>query len=196
MSAFAVARELNGTEENIILAGAGTSGSLDMELKRGSVIVSDSALISDWRMEQSDEVTLSPYGWFDYQLPTESHVEKMVLACNDPLITELMNKISAPDFVRGRLLTSEGFVAGKELKLSYGKRFGCIACDMESGAFGYMGNHLVKVPWFNVRVVADTLDDSLADYFAIEKDVTEVLGNKLAEVLNILDSLIIAPPKK
>jgi nucleoside phosphorylase len=184
------ALEAGDREDKVILVGAGTSGSLNMDLQRGEVILANSAVISDWRMEEGDKITLSPYAWFDYQQPVKAHVEKMVLTCQDPLIVELMAGISAESFRKGRLMTSEGFVAGKELKLSYGARFECLACDMESGAFGFIGENLAKVPWFNVRVVADTLNDTLDDYFAMERDVTEILGNKLVEALTVLDSLI------
>jgi hypothetical protein len=61
---------------------------------------------------------------------------------------------------------------------------------MESGAFAYLASRTGDLPWFNVRVVADTLDDALNDYFAIEKDMTDILGRKLVLALGKLDELL------
>ncbi|MDR0354123.1 MAG: hypothetical protein LBJ64_00025 [Deltaproteobacteria bacterium] len=171
----------------VMLVGAGTSGSLSLELKSGDVIVSDSAVISDWRMEEGEKETVSPYGWFDYREPDPAHVEKMVIRGQDARVRAVLSELPAKGFKLGRMLTSEAFICGREHKLNLGRRFGCLACDMESGAFAFIGNRLAKVPWFNIRVVADDLDEALNDYFAMEKDVTEILGQKVVEVLEVLD---------
>jgi hypothetical protein len=58
---------------------------------------------------------------------------------------------------------------------------------MESGVFGYLAGRQLGVPWFNVRVVADTLDEALGDYFAMERDMTDILGRQVVEALVRLD---------
>jgi nucleoside phosphorylase len=174
----------------LVMIGTGTSGSLSLKLKHGDTIVSNAALISDWRMEKGQEVTVSPYGEFDYRPPKPDHVEKMTIYCQDDLVIKLLESLPAQDFLRGNLLTSEAFVSGTEHKLALGLLYNCLACDMESGVYGFIANNLVKVPWFNVRTVADTLEDTLKDYFTMEKDFTEVLGGKIAQTLRILDSMI------
>jgi nucleoside phosphorylase len=114
---------------------------------------------------------------------------KMTMICGDPLVLTLMKK--APGSFRpGALLTSEAFVSGKDRKLNLGSTFNCLACDMESGVYAFIGNTLASKPWFNIRVVADTMDDSLGEYFAMEKNMTEILGNGVVEILKILDTLI------
>jgi nucleoside phosphorylase len=189
---FSVANELTprlaANTPPIAMVGAGTSGSLSLHLKQGDVIVSNSAIITDWRMENEDEVLLSPYGVFEYLALDPPHLEKMVIECRHPLIVGLMEKLPPNGFQRGRLLTSEAFVSGKTRKLKLGSDFGCLACDMESGVYGHLGNRLVNVPWFNVRVVADTLDETLGDYFAKERDMTDILAQKIVEILQIFDS--------
>jgi nucleoside phosphorylase len=161
-----------------------------MALKQGDVIASNAAVISDWRMENGDEVTVGPYGWFDYRAPGPEQVRKMTIECQDDLVTGFMGKLPGGEggFLRGNLLTSEAFVSGKDHKLRLGSLFGCLACDMESGVYGYVGNRLANVPWFNLRVVADTLDDTLSDYFVKERDMTEILGRKVVEALKVFDS--------
>ena len=177
--------------KSLIVVGAGTSGSLSLDLAAGDIIVSNSAVISDWRMEDGQTIKVSPYGMFDYREIDAGHVERMTLECRDRLVEDFMASLLRGDgFKTGRMLTSEAFVSGKDHKLELGRSFGCIACDMESGVFGYMSSRFVSVPWFNFRVVADTLDDALHDYFAIEKDMTNILGSKLVTALGRLDDLL------
>jgi nucleoside phosphorylase len=182
------ARLANGAPP-AIMAGVGTSGSLSLSLKQGDVIISNSAIISDWRMEDGRQVTVSPYGRFDYRPPDPRQIEAMVIECRDPLIVRLLEGLESQGFRRGRLMTSEAFVTGKEYKLKRGATFGCMACDMESGVYAYIGSGLVKAPWFNVRIVADTLDETLNDYFQKEKKITDILGEKVVEILKFLDTL-------
>ncbi|MDR1676941.1 MAG: hypothetical protein LBS44_00955 [Deltaproteobacteria bacterium] len=193
-ASFFVAKELtprlSGQNQQIIMVGAGTSGSLSMSLKQGEVIVSNSAIISDWRMEDGNEVTVSPYGWFDYRPAEPYHIQKMAIDCQDPLIIRLMEQLPSQSLKKGRFLTSEAFVVGKENKLNKGTIFDCLACDMESGVYGFIGSRLLNLPWFNIRVVADTLDEDLGDYFAKERDMTQILGQKIVETLQLLDSLL------
>jgi hypothetical protein len=62
---------------------------------------------------------------------------------------------------------------------------------MESGVLAYLADKILKnVSWFNFRVVADTLDDALNDYFVMEKNMTEILGTKVLEALELFDELL------
>jgi nucleoside phosphorylase len=193
-AAFAAAREFLGKKAHpgrqAALVGAGTAGSLSLELAGGDMIASNSAVISDWRLDDGGPDQVSPYGRFDYQEPDPRHVERMALECQDPLVLVFLAALPGERFKRGRMLTSEAFVAGKERKLSLGRTYGCLACDMESGAFGYLAARHLGVPWLNFRVVADTLDDALSDYFAMERDMTDVLGRNVAAALAVLDELL------
>jgi nucleoside phosphorylase len=193
-ASFNASKELAQRRKNqkgsIVIVGAGTAGSLSLSLKQGEVIVSNTVIISDWRMENGAEITVSPYGVFDYRTPEPDHVEKMILKCQDPLVERLLYKLPSDGFQRGRLLTSEAFVSGKDHKLKLGTTYKCLACDMESGVYGFIGNRLAKTPWFNIRIVADTLDETLGDYFAKERDMTEILGKKVVEALKLYESLV------
>ena len=177
-------------KEKPVLVGAGTSGSLSLDLAGGDVIVSNSAVISDWRMEDGQSVKVSPYGTFDYREPDRAHVERMTLECRMPLVAGFIENLPKDKFKFGRMLSSEAFISGKEHKLEMGRVYGCVACDMESGAFGYLASKTPGLPWFNVRVVADTLDDALGDYFAIERDMTDILGRHLVMALGKLDEML------
>ena len=173
------------------VVGAGTAGSLNLEMAGGDLIASTSCVISDWRMEDGLSRHNGVYGQFVYEPLSAELAESMALNCDDPTAARLMEHLGAQGFKRGRLMTSDTFVAGRDHKLSLGRDFSALACDMESGAFAFTAQHLLGgLPWFNLRIVADTLDESLADYFKMEIDMVEILGAKTAEALRALDRLI------
>jgi len=182
---------LAGGRKPLCLVGAGTSGSLNLQMTAGDIIISRSCFISDWRMEDDSSRQHGPYGQFSYA-PIESvKLEDLSISCQSPAIARLLDKLDGAGFKKGRLMTSDTFVAGSGNKLSQGRDFDCLACDMESGAFAYTAQHLLGgLPWFNLRVVADTLDETLEDYFTKEVDMVEILGAKTAEALKALDALL------
>jgi nucleoside phosphorylase len=194
-AAFNVGQEFEKAKSKGInysyLVGAGTSGSLNMGLKSGDMIVSTTAIISDWVMDNGEEITHSPYGIFDYQKLSKVCPNVLFLENYDSLVVSFLKKLRVKNYKIGNLLTSDAFICGKERKLSLGKNFNCLACDMESGVFAYLANKVLKnVSWFNFRVVADTLDDVLDDYFVMEKNMTEILGEKVLEALEIFDDIL------
>ncbi|MDR1045842.1 MAG: hypothetical protein LBP33_12135 [Candidatus Adiutrix sp.] len=173
------------------LVGAGTAGSLNLEMASGDLIASTSCVISDWRMEDGRASQHGAYGQFVYEPLSAGLAESIALNCLDRTASRLMEHLGAQGFKRGRLMTSDTFVAGREHKLSLGRDFAALACDMESGAFAFTAQNLLGgLPWFNLRIVADSLDQSLADYFSMEIDLVEILGARTAEALQALDRLI------
>ncbi len=182
---------LTGGRRPLCLVGAGTSGSLNLGMSAGDIIISASCLISDWRMEDDSGRQHGPYGQFTYRPLSPQTVDDMLIDCPDPLVRKLADDLTGRGYKKGRLMTSDTFVAGRANKLAQGREFGCLACDMESGAFAFTAQNLLGgIPWFNLRVVADTLDENLSDYFNKEIDMVEILGQKTAEALTALDGLI------
>lgn len=173
------------------VVGAGTSGSLSLELAEGDLVASSSVVISDWRLEDDSDRRHGVYGLFNYQPLEPGLADEIALDCPDPTVGRLMEQLGQTGFKRGRLMTSDTFVAGQANKLGLGRDFKCLACDMESGAFAYAAQNLLGgLPWFNLRVVADTLDESLHDYFNKEVDMVEILGAKTVQALSALDELL------
>lgn len=173
------------------VVGAGTSGSLSLELASGDLVASSSVVISDWRMEDDSDRRHGVYGLFTYHSLEPQVADEIALNCPDPTVTKLMDQLGRSGFKRGRMMTSDTFVAGQANKLNLGRDFKCVACDMESGAFAYAAQHLLGgLPWFNLRVVADTLDETLHDYFNKEIDMVEVLGTRTVQALTALDDLL------
>lgn len=194
-AAFKIAAEVlprlaRGRKPAVII-GAGTSGSLDRRLASGDLIASSSALISDWKMEDDDSQQHGVYSQFVYRPLEPGAAEEMAITCPDPRVDRLLVRLEGEGFKRGRLLTSDTFVSGLNRKLTMGQNFGCLACDMESGAFAFAAQHLLGgLPWFNLRVVADTLDDNLADYFNKEVDMVEILASRTLQALEVWDGLM------
>ena len=190
MTAEITPRLASGRKPAFVL-GAGTSGSLDASLSSGEVIASNSVIISDWRMEDGRACHFGCYGQFVYREMDGLLPDEMAVECRHATVEKLMSILEGTGFRRGRLTTADTFVAGLDNKLGQGRAFGALACDMESGAFAYTAGQLLRLPWFNLRVVADTLDETLADYFEKEVDMVDVLGEKTARALTVLDGLML-----
>ncbi len=192
-AAFAVARETTrrlAPGQTALIIGAGTAGSLSAKLASGDMIVSNSATIGDWRMEDEAARHCAPYGGIDFRPVTPALAEEMAITCGDPLVTALMERLGE-GFKRGRMLTGDTFVSGVGHKLRLGREFAALACDMESGAFAYTAaRRLGGLPWLNLRIVADTIDDSLHDYVNMEINMVEILGAQTVLVLKTLDDLL------
>ncbi len=188
--AEAVAPRLAAGRHPLLVIGAGTSGSLSRSLASGDLIVSNSAIICDWRMEDEAARRCAPYGDINFRELSPELAEEMAITCEASPVTALLEKLG-PDFKRGRILTSDTFVSGAAHKLRLGRDFSCLACDMESGAFAYGAQkRLGGLPWLNIRIVADTIDESLNDYVNMELDMVEILGRKTVELLKVLDDLL------
>lgn len=193
-AAFKIAAEiiprLNAGQTPALVMGVGTSGSLDGRLASGEVIASNSAVITDWIMEDGGEPHLGPYGQFVYRLLDSSLLDEMSISCDLPLVAKIMKELENNGFKCGRLATADTFVAGLANKLKKGHDFKALACDMESGAFAYAAGQILGLPWLNLRVVADTLDEKLADYFDKELDMVDILGKKTVQALIMIDDLL------
>jgi nucleoside phosphorylase len=173
-----------------IVMGAGTSGSLSLHVHAGEVIFSLDSVIADWRHDDGKEQQVGAYGAFDYGPPDPERVEGMSIRSSSPVLAALQGELSGRGFTPGRVLTSDSFIASREYKLSLGGTYGALVCDMESGAFAWTARRLGGLDWLNLRVAADTLDETLSDYFEKEKDVTEALGDRAAEALKALDGIL------
>ena len=194
-AAFKIAAEvlplLAAGRKPAFILGSGTSGSLNLELTAGALIASSACLISDWRLEDDLNRHNAAYGQLNYHPISPEKAEEMTITCTDPIVEKLMIRLTGKGFLRGRMLTSDTFVAGRNNKLTLGRDFDCLTCDMESGAFAYAAQNLLGgIPWFNLRVVADTLDESLHEYFNKEIDMVDILGTKTALALTALDELL------
>ncbi|MDR2353730.1 MAG: hypothetical protein LBF22_11385 [Deltaproteobacteria bacterium] len=174
----------------LCVVGAGTSGSLDLSLKRGDLVASLEVIISDWVHDDGSEILVGPYATFDYGFPEQSRLDSMVLRSTDPTLVKFIDKLPQNAFRSGRILTSDAFQAQKDHKLKLGATYKALVCDMESGAFAWTAQKCYNIPWFNLRVVADTLDEGLTDYFLTEDNATQALGAKTLEALQILDRFL------
>ncbi len=183
--------ELNrqGTPPCVII-GAGTSGSLNYELKNGDIIFSTVSIISDYQMLTEHSTQCSAYGGLNFIEPQNFRPQDIAISCQDPLIGKLAAHMADKHCKPGAMLTSDTFVTGKDNRLKLGERFDCLACDMESGAFAYVAADKFKTPWFNLRIVADTLNEDFEHYKLMEVEMTELLGGRLMLALQALDEML------
>ena len=173
-----------------LIIGAGTSGALDYGLKTGDIIFSATSIISDYGMLTERGFHNSATGALKFIEPQNFKPENIAIACRDPLIQTLAAHMEAKHCKPGAMLTSDTFVTGKDNRLNLGTRYQCLACDMESGAFAYVAENKLNTPWFNLRIVADTLNEDFEHYKLMEVEMTELLGGRLMVALQALDDLL------
>lgn len=181
--------ERQGNPPRVII-GAGTSGALDYGLKNGDIIFSAVSVISDYQMVTEHNTQSSAYGLLNFIEPQNFKPEDIAIGCRDPLIGKLAAHMESKHCKLGAMLTSDTFVTGKENRLRLGERFNCLSCDMESGAFAYVAEDKLKTPWFNLRIVADTLNEDFGHYKLMEVEMTDLLGGRLMLALQALDEML------
>lgn len=177
-------------EAPYLIIGAGTAGALAYEVKTGDIIFSASSIFSDYRMMTEQGFHNSPYGQLNFIDPNTFRPEDITIACRDPLVSELSMAMGKKNCKNGSMLTSDTFITGKNNRLEYGEHFDCLACDMESGAFAYVAETKFNTPWFNLRIVADSLDEDFECYQLMEKEMTELLAGRLMLALQALDEIL------
>ena len=171
------------------IIGAGTAGALDYGMKTGDIIFSATSIISDYRMVTEHASQNSAYGVLRFIEPQNFKPEDIAIACQDPLILKLATHMAEKHCKLGAMLTSDTFVTGKDNRLELGAHYKCLACDMESGAFAYVAQDKLKTPWFNLRIVADNLNEGFDHYKLMEVEMTELLGGRLLVALQALDEM-------
>lgn len=177
-------------EAPLLIIGAGTSGALDYGVKTGDIIFSATSVFSDYRMLTETGSHNSPYGQLSFIEPHAFRPEDIAISCQDPLILELGKAMEEKHCKHGSMLTSDTFITGKDQRLEYGELFACIACDMESGAFAYVAETKFNIPWFNLRIVADSLNENFENYQLMEAEMSELLAGRLLVALQTLDEMV------
>ena len=172
-----------------VIIGAGTSGALDYGMKTGDIIFSATSIISDYRMVTEHGSQNSAYGVLRFIEPQKFKPEDISITCQDLLILKLAARMEGKHCKLGAMLTSDTFVTGRDNRLELGAHYNCLACDMESGAFAYVAQDKLKTPWFNLRIVADNLNEGFEHYKLMEVDMTELLAGRLLVALQALDEL-------
>lgn len=170
-----------------LIIGAGLCGSLDIHLKAGATVLSDSAALGDWLMEDDRGRSHGPYGGGSYKPLEEGHGPALAIKGTDSFVDELLRDLSSKGFQRGRLLTTDTLITGLAGKLKQGRLWGCLASDHESGALALVATErFPEVPWLNIRVVADTLGEQMGA--AVQAvNCLEILALKLLVLLSKFD---------
>lgn len=170
-----------------LLIGAGLCGSLDINLKAGDVVVSDSVVLGDWIMEDDRRRSYGAYGASSYSPLNTARGDALTIKGSNRFVEDLLVQLSARGFHKGRLLTSDTHVTGPGGKLERGRLWGALACDHESGALAKVAmERFPEVPWLNIRVLADTIGEQMgAEGRAV--NLSETLALKLLVLLAKFD---------
>lgn len=181
-----------GGEKPLLVIGAGVAHSLDMKLRAGEVIASGSAIIGDWMMESDYVRTYGAYGQPVYRALNAQAAGELSLNCPSPLVRELADRLRSKGFLSGRILTTDTYAVGFSQKLARGRLFDCPAGDSESGALAWVAEQYGR-PWFNLRVVADTMDETVRETQQPDLDTREILVLKTVVALSTLDQMPVSP---
>ncbi|UQZ89317.1 hypothetical protein C4J81_08955 [Deltaproteobacteria bacterium Smac51] len=171
-----------------LVIGAGLCGSLQMKLAAGEAVVSDSSAIGDWIMEDDYVRTYGVYGDHTYKALSDEQAEALAINGGSRIVEELLVRLTAKGFKRGRILTIDTYVTGLTGKLERGRLFNCLASDHESGALGLVAlKSLEEVPWLNLRVVSDTIGEQMGGE-GRAVSLPEILALKLLVLLSTFDA--------
>lgn len=171
-----------------LIMGAGICGSLNLKLRSGDAVCSTEAILGDWGMETDHARTYGAYGEASYKALIVATADEMSLGSSSPQVLELSKRLTAKGFLSGRVFSSDTFITGLSAKLERGRRFGCLGADMESGALAWVAGGL-GLPWVNLRVITDTLDQELKSVDDPDRDVRDILPLKALVALSTLDQM-------
>ncbi len=153
------------------LINSGVAGALSDKLRVGDVVISEDAVQHDYDTTAFGD----PKGLICFA--TEQRVD---MPADKELCEKLMSACKTLDdttVLKGRIATGDQFISDTEKRLSLGKEFSALACEMEGGAVGqvcYRNN----VPFAILRCISDDLTNSTSmDYesfkaFAADKTTT------------------------
>lgn len=162
------------------LINSGVAGALSDKLRVGDVVISEDAVQHDYDTTAFGD----PMGLICFaaeqrvDMPADNELcEKLLSACKT---------LDDTTVLKGRIATGDQFISDTEKRLSLGKEFSALACEMEGGAVGqvcYRNN----VPFAILRCISDDLTNSTSmDYesfksFAADKTTT-VLSKFIEEM--------------
>ena len=124
-----------------LIVNLGVAGSLNSELKPGSVLVADSCQEWDFDLSALYLQALAP------------NLPKLNISLS-PILSVLVSRVFT-----GRIITGDTFVADKKRRSVLAKKFSAVAVDMESAAIAKVAL-LNRIPFLVVKGITDQADGS------------------------------------
>lgn len=175
-------------DKPLLVIGLGGCASLNLKLRAGDFICSTSVVPGDWLMESDQARTYGPYGQPSYKVLGGGSADELAVNSRGPFSHELAKKLGGKGFLSGRLLSSDTYPAGFNARLERGRRFDCLASDMESAALALAAEKL-GLDWINIRMVSETIDEDLKAAEDPVRDVGDLLPLKMMVVLATIEAL-------
>ncbi|MBQ2825284.1 MAG: 5'-methylthioadenosine/adenosylhomocysteine nucleosidase [Clostridia bacterium] len=162
------------------LINSGVAGALSDKLRVGDVVISEDAIQHDYDTTAFGD----PMGLICF-----ANEQRVDMPADKELCEKLMSACKTLDdttVLKGRIATGDQFISDTEKRLSLGKEFSALACEMEGGAVGqvcYRNN----VPFAILRCISDDLTNSTSmDYEAFKSfaaaKTTTVLSKFIEEM--------------
>lgn len=136
--------------EPAVIINSGVAGALSKEVTVGDVVIATSAVQHDFDSTAFGDPkgTLEIFGKKMIELPADEEISEKLF--------EAAKNLEGTRAFRGIVATGDKFVADSEERLSIGKEFSALACEMEGGA---MAQVCVRagVPFAILRSISDDI---------------------------------------
>lgn len=158
------------------IMNTGVAGSLNAKLDIGDILVSVDAIHHD--------MDVSPLG---YELGVVPQMDCSIFKADEKLADLAIaacNKVN-PDIkaIKGRVVSGDQFIAGKEIKEKLINVFAGDCAEMEGASIAH-GAYLNQIPFVIVRAISDKADDSATmDYPSFEKAAAKHCANLVKEMV-------------
>ncbi len=132
------------------IINSGVAGALSLDVTVGDVVVATAAVQHDFDTTAFG----APKGLMEFdgeriiEIPADE-------ALSEPLF-ECAKKLEDSNVFRGIIATGDKFVADSEERLSIGREFSALACEMEGGAMAHVCRR-AKVPYAILRSISDDI---------------------------------------
>lgn len=158
------------------ILNTGIAGSLNNDINIGDIVLSTDALQHD-----VDAMV------FGYKLGVIPRMETSIFKADENLLikAERLCKRVNPDIsvFKGRVVTGDQFIAGKDQKDRLVSNFSGLCTEMEGGAIAHAA-YLNQIPFLIIRAISDKADNSAAvDYPTFEAKAIE-------HTINLVTALI------
>ncbi len=161
------------------IINTGVAGSLNAKLDIGDILVSRDALHHD--------MDVSPLGYEPGVVP---QMEESIFKADEKMVDLAMKSCEKvnPDIhvLKGRVVSGDQFIAGKEIKEKLVGVFGGDCAEMEGASIAH-GAYLNQIPFVIVRAISDKADDSATmDYPTFETAAAKHCAKLVKEMITLI----------
>lgn len=161
------------------IINTGVAGSLNAKLDIGDILVSEDALHHD--------MDVSPLGYEPGVVP---QMEESIFKADEKMVelaVKSCEKVN-PDIhvLKGRVVSGDQFIAGKEIKDKLVGVFAGDCAEMEGASIAH-GAYLNQIPFVIVRAISDKADDSATmDYPTFETAAAKHCAKLVKEMVTLI----------